>query len=40
MLTESLTLFVGDDLSGCKIIVISAVKLPSNKEFDHDRFFR
>lgn len=30
----------GDDLSGCKVIVISAIKLPSNKNFDHDRFFR
>ncbi|GAB6018723.1 hypothetical protein CHUAL_000399 [Chamberlinius hualienensis] len=30
----------GDDYSGRKVIVISACKLPSNKTFDHDRFFR
>lgn len=31
---------VGDDAVGRKIIVISACKLPSNKEVDHPRLLR
>ncbi len=31
---------VGDDAAGRKIIVVSACRLPSNKNFDHQRFLR
>ena len=31
---------VGDDKSGRKIIVVSACKLPPNKNFDNQRFLR
>lgn len=31
---------VGDDVAGRKIIVISACRLPSNKNFDHQKFLR
>lgn len=31
---------VGDDAVGRKIIVVSACKLPSNKEVDHPRLLR
>eukprot|EP00096_Caligus_rogercresseyi_P005523 TRINITY_DN2117_c0_g1_i2.p1 TRINITY_DN2117_c0_g1~~TRINITY_DN2117_c0_g1_i2.p1 ORF type:complete len:496 (+),score=140.44 TRINITY_DN2117_c0_g1_i2:190-1677(+) len=31
---------VGDDLAGRKIIIVSACRLPSNKNFDHQRFLR
>lgn len=31
---------VGDDTVGRKIIVVSACKLPSNKELDHTRLLR
>ncbi len=31
---------VGDDVAGRKVIVISACRLPGNKNFDHQRFLR
>jgi Rho GTPase-activating protein 1 len=31
---------VGDDDAGRKVIVISACRLPGNKNFDHQRFLR
>ena len=31
---------VGNDSIGRKVIVVSACKLPSNREFNHDRFLR
>jgi Rho GTPase-activating protein 1 len=31
---------VGDDKGGRKIIVVSACKLPANKNFDNQRFLR
>ena len=31
---------VGDDDAGCKIVVISACRLPCNKSFDHAKFLR
>lgn len=31
---------VGDDTCGRKIIVVSACKLPANKELDHQRLLR
>ena len=31
---------VGDDMGGRKIIVVSACKLPVNKDFDNQRFMR
>ena len=31
---------VGDDRGGRKIIVVSACKFPSNKDFDNGRFLR
>jgi hypothetical protein len=31
---------VGDDAYGRKIIVLASCKLPSNKNFDHQRFLR
>ena len=31
---------VGDDKGGRKIIVVSACKLPANKDFDNQRFLR
>ena len=31
---------VGDDAAGRKIIVVSACRLPSNKNFDHQRFLK
>jgi len=31
---------VGDDDSGCKVVVISACRFPCNKSFDHAKFLR
>lgn len=37
---HSIVEVVGDDKSGRKIIVVSACKLPPNKNFDNQRFLR